>query len=128
MGRCASRLSGAEDDNLTRPIDLEEVEIAIVRDEALDAGTLAHEAVGGARVPPYGLRAARQPLVRVAASEVADGRRGEARVALEELPRLARSRIALGGAAAQLACKLAQEQIVEVGALAVDDAAPPADS
>ena len=93
-------------------MQLEEVEVAVVRDEGLDVAPRREEAHGGRRVvPPHLLRAWRRPLVRVAPRQLRDRCGGEARVALKD----GRLREAL----LKLRRKLAHKQVAEVGTLAV---------
>lgn len=105
-------------------------------DVALDISALAHPVhrapvsrcfapVGS---PPGRLLLSGHPLMRVASSEIANGRGGEACVALEEAPRLAWLRVDTAHAsAAHLALHLREQQLAQVRALAVDHAAASAD-
>mmetsp|Transcript_6531 Transcript_6531/g.16130 ORF Transcript_6531/g.16130 Transcript_6531/m.16130 type:complete len:232 (-) Transcript_6531:298-993(-) len=95
-----------------RAVPRVEVEIAVVRDEALvtDRALLIH---AGRATPPGDDLLRRRPGVRVAAEQVCDGRGGEARVPLEERGRLDRTR-------GQVALEPGHQQIAQVCALAID--------
>ena len=102
-------------------VDLKEVEVAVVRDVGLDVGEGGGDREAGAGalgseeiVEPMALARTRRPLVRVAAVQVGDRRRREARVALEDGGR------GDGRGLDDRAC-LADDLIGQVGALAVDD-------
>jgi hypothetical protein len=92
-------------------VDLEKVEVAVVRDVGLDVDGGGVHAAARRRVRPVELLRVRRPLVWMGAAQIGDRRGREARVALEEL----RCADVLRDGP-----RLAQQLLGQISALAVD--------
>ena len=104
-------------------MEAEEVKVAIVSDEGFNWALVVRKGARGLVIAPDLLGGAREPLVRVAAAKVADRRRSEPRVTLEELRRRElRGLIAPGRSLTKRASECREQLIGEVASLAADDA------